>query len=150
MVCDVNQTRQWHDLSYRCNICQKNKELSWSIRLGVVWFMMKTKTRQWRGRSYRSSQHQNWNWTIETYLTRCDLWWKLNKQQCDWWYRCDLWRKWNSIVIIIQTEYGLWQKSNRTTMRPIYRSSLHWNKNWTIWTYLIRCDLWWKPDRITT
>ena len=31
----------------------------------------------------------------------------------------------------------------------LYRSSLHENKKWTIETYLIVCDLWWKPDRTT-
>ena len=28
---------------------------------------------------YTSGLHRNRNWTFETYLTRCALWWKLDK-----------------------------------------------------------------------
>ena len=40
-------------------------------------------------------------------------------------------------------------KTNRIMTWPIYRFGLRQNWNWTIRTYLIWCDLWWKPNKIT-
>lgn len=31
-----------------------------------------------------------------------------------------------------------------------YKFDLGWNRNWTVGTYLTRCNMWWTPDETTT
>ena len=56
---------------------ENENELSWPIRQGVVYD--KNDTQQWRDQSYRCALHRKRYWTIVTYRTKCDMWWKLNR-----------------------------------------------------------------------
>ena len=56
---------------------ENENELSWPIRQGVVYD--KNDTQQWRDQSYRCALHWKRYWTIVTYRTKCDMWWKLNR-----------------------------------------------------------------------
>ena len=78
-VQSVMKTRQDNDMiDYRGAVYIENDiKLSWFIKLGAI--CDEHQTWQRRDRLYRCGLRQNWNYIVETYMTRCSLWWKLDK-----------------------------------------------------------------------
>lgn len=56
---------------------ENKTDLMWPIGLGPIYD--KNLTGQWHDCLYRLNLHQNWNWTVGTYMIGCSLCWKLDK-----------------------------------------------------------------------
>lgn len=78
----------------------------------------------------------------------CNLWQKPDRTMMWSIVKCGLRQKRNWAIMSNSWMQSV-MKTNKIMTWPIYRFGLRQNWNWTIRTYLIWCDLWWKPNKIT-
>ena len=148
VIYNINQTRQWHDQSYKSGLCRKQNwtfmtngtrcQLWQKLDRITTWLIIHI----WSTLKTKLSCRDRSDWVQFAMKTRQDN--DMTNRTSAIYAKKETKLSWpiGSNVVYDENSIGKWHDWSN-------RSGLHQKWYWTIGTYLIECCLWWKLDRTT-